>query len=309
MITMWKQKEEGIFRTAILETHSWLHVTAPTPLEMDTLKREYGIPTDVVQDILDPDERPRSEKEEEYHLIILRIPAHAPDMDVPYHTIPLGIILFPGIIFTICKQEVEYFDAFFQNRIKGIKLQNKADFVLRLILHSASLYLRYLKDINRKTGDIENELHKSVKNNELIRLLNMEKSLVFFTTSLKGNELLIEKLKKSLFNGRHEINIDLLEDVITENRQAIEMSNIYTNILSGMMDAFASVISNNLNVVMKRLTSISLILMIPTLIASVYGMNITLPFQQSPLAFLGIIAGSVVLSVLGIGLFLGKRFH
>ena len=155
---------------------------------------------------------------------------------------------------------------------------------------------------------VETELQRSIRNTELVRLLNLEKSLVYFTTSLKGNELLLQKLQKTFLAGSSEEEVDELEDVVTENRQAIEMANIYSNILSGMMDAFASVISNNLNVVMKRLTSISLILMIPTLIASLYGMNVALPFQSSWWAFLGIVAVSGVLSVVSVFVFLGKRF-
>ena len=164
-------------------------------------------------------------------------------------------------------------------------------------------YLKYLKETNRQSSAIEKDLQKSVRNNELIRLLTIEKSLVYFTTSLRANGLLIDKLqKRNVFRQTEDIT-DLLEDVITENQQAIEMANVYSNILSGMMDAFASVISNNLNVVMKRLTMISIILMIPTLFASIYGMNIDLPWQNSPLAFTGIIGVSIVAAGLGILLF------
>ena len=308
MVTIWKQKENQILRTGILESNCWMHVTAPSELEIETLEKEHGIPRDVIQDMVDPDERSRSEKEDEYHLIILRVPMCNPEGEIPYYTILCGIILKSELILTICLAENDIFSEDTIGRMRGLNLRDKAGFVLRLMLRCAMYYLHYLKEINRKTSAVEQELQKSVKNNELIRLLNLEKSLVYFTTSLKSNELLLAKLQKTLLNSAAEPDVELLEDVVTETRQAIEMSNIYSNILSGMMDAFASVISNNQNGLMKRLTSISLILMIPTLVASIYGMNIDLPFQESPLAFIGIISGCVVVSVLGMGYFFRKRY-
>ena len=158
------------------------------------------------------------------------------------------------------------------------------------------------------TNEIETELQKSLKNEELIRLLNIEKSLVFFTTSLKSNELMMERLLKTELLKLTDTDKDMLEDVIIDNRQAIEMASIYSNILSGMMDAFASVISNNLNVVMKILTSITIILMIPTLTASIYGMNIGLPYQQSRYAFFAVIGISFILSLLSILIFIRKKW-
>jgi magnesium transporter len=308
MISIWKQGEREIVRTAILEPDCWVHVSAPTPIEVQTLQREHGIPADVIQDILDPDERSRSERDNGYHLIILRIPAHDPQGEVPYYTLPLGIVLLPKLIITICARENELVEDISANRVRNLCLTDRLSFVLRLMLRATNSYLRYLKELNRKSAQIEHDLRVSVKNVELVYLLNLEKSLVYFTTSLKSNELLTDKLQKSLFVNLDEARSDLLEDVVTEGKQAIEMANIYSNILSGMMDAFASVISNNLNVVMKRLTAISLILMIPTLIASLYGMNVALPFQHSALAFLGIVAASVLLSVGSVFFFLRKRY-
>ena len=311
MVTLWKKNGNGIVRTAILEAGCWINVTDPSELEMETLEREYGVTRDAINDILDLDERSRYEREDEYELLIVRIPEEAPEDEVPYVTIPVGIILTESHIITVCRRDNNLTDELIHGMVRSIDPNDKASFVLRIMLRAAVHYLRHLKAINRSTREIERELQKSIKNNELVKLLNMEKSLVYFATSLKGNELLLEKLQKTqrgFLSNRGEELEELLEDVVTENRQAIEMANIYSNILSGLMDAFASVISNNLNVVMKRITSISLILMIPTLIASVYGMNINLPFQDSPLAFLGIVAGSVVLSIVGVGIFLRKRY-
>jgi magnesium transporter len=175
-------------------------------------------------------------------------------------------------------------------------------------MRASFYFLRYLKDINRKTAIVEKDLQQSVKNNELIQLLTLEKCLVYFTTSLKSNELLMTKMSKPQVMRFKETEMDFLEDCLTENEQAIEMANVYSNILSGMMDAFASVISNNLNVVMKRLTTISLILMIPTLIASLYGMNVHLPFMASRFAFAGIMGSSIILSVVIAFIFRKQKF-
>ena len=240
----------------------------------------------------------------------VRIPVYEAEKEVPYFTVPLGIIILKDLIITVCMKDNPIIQDLMENRIRNFELYNKKMFILHVLLRSANYYLRFLKEINRQTNMIERDLQKSVKNNELIRLLEIEKSLVFFTTSIRSNELLMAKLQKTNFFdlALSESESDLLEDVLTENKQAIEMANIYSNILSGMMDAFALVISNNLNVVMKRLTSISIILMIPTLLASLYGMNVDLPFQGSPFAFLGIAFASIILSVSGVIFFMRKKF-
>ncbi len=279
-------------RSAILERDCWIQVTDPTELEVETLQREHNIPEDIIQDSLDIDERPRSEREDGNHYIISRIPVYDENAKVNYYTIPLGIIVADGILITICRRDTDIFKGVQRKKYFSDSLSNKNVFILHLFLQITSYYLLYLKDINKHTSSIESELQQSVRNTELIRLLRFEKSLVFFTTSLRGNELLFEKLSKTLFRQLSEDEQELLEDVITERRQAIEMTNIYSNILSGLMDAFASVISNNLNVVMKRLTLISIILVIPTFFASLYGMNVELPFQEHSFAFFGVLAVS-----------------
>lgn len=308
MITIWKSKPNGLVRTAILERDCWIQVTDPTELERDTLQREYNIPEDIIQDSLDIDERPRSEREEGNHYIIARIPVYDESAKVNYYTIPLGIVLVDGLIITICRQQTDLLQSVQQKQVFSRALPNMNVFLLRLFLQITSLYLLYLKEINKHTSVIESELQQSVRNTELIRLLRFEKSLVFFTTSLRGNELLFEKLTKTLFRQLSEDEQELLEDVITERRQAIEMTNIYSNILSGLMDAFASVISNNLNVVMKRLTLISIILVIPTFFASLYGMNVDLPFQAHPFAFFGVLGVSVIAAAITAIIFTRKNF-
>jgi len=168
--------------------------------------------------------------------------------------------------------------------------------------------LKFLKEINRRTTLIEDELHQSMKNKELIRLLRMEKSLVYFNTALKSNEIILERLQRTRWLLNDPDAEDMIEDVIIENKQAIEMANIYSSILSGMMDAFASIISNNLNVVMKFLTSITIIISVPTLIVSIYGMNVPLPFQESNFAFALIMGISVLISLILVLVFIHKKY-
>jgi magnesium transporter len=284
---------------------NWINLVAPSAAELQDIAARYDIFPDSLGDILDMDELSRVEKEEDYILIIMRIPLHRPGEEIPFTTIPMGIVFSGGTVITISAFENEIIKDLSQNRVRNFALSTRSSFLLHLLMRSAVYFLRYLKEINRATTTIQKELQRSVRNNELIELLSYEKALVFFTTSLKSNELLMDKIRKPLFFTFSEDEQDLFEDCVTENRQAIEMSNIYSNILSGMMDAFASVISNNLNVVMKRLTVINLILMVPTLTASVFGMNVPLPFQNTPWAFSAVLGISLGLSVFGT-LFLRK---
>jgi magnesium transporter len=187
------------------------------------------------------------------------------------------------------------------------QITDSINFILRLFLRSGYVYLTYLKQINQQTSLIEQDLEKSIKNRELNKLLKMEKCLVYFITSIKANEIVLARLRNSK-KITTELNEDLLEDAFIENKQALEMAQIYSDIQSGMMDAFASVISNNLNVVMKQLTLISIILMIPTLIASLFGMNIPNFLENSVWAMPGIIFGSLILSFLGVILFRKRQW-
>ena len=179
--------------------------------------------------------------------------------------------------------------------------------ILSILLASALAFTKALKQINLRTNSLEKELQKSMRNQDLIKLLDHEKSLVYFTTSLRSNELMLERLKGSKIFRENEENLELYDDVVIETRQAIAVANIYSNILSGMMDAFASIISNNLNVVMKFLTSVTIILMLPTLVVSIYGMNVPLPFQQSHHAFAIVISFSVVMAVAGALVFIKRK--
>jgi magnesium transporter len=291
----------GFTRINQPEKGCWINVVNPTQSEIEEINRDYALPVDLINDVLDIDERSRVEFEDDFTFVILRIPVEAFNNGVPFQTLPLGVFITGNYTMTICLQENEVspLSQSVQIREQYRLITDPVNFILRLFLRSGNMYLRYLKQINQMTTALEQDLEKSIKNKELNRLLKMEKSLVYFITSIKGNEIVLAKLRNAK-KITSEINEDLLEDAIIENKQALEMAQIYSDIQSGMMDAFASVISNNLNVVMKQLTIISIVLMIPTLVASIFGMNVPNFLEDSKWALLIIIAVSVSLSVIGV---------
>lgn len=260
-------------------------------------------------DVEDVDERPRLETEDGWTFILIRIPISNPDDDSnPYTTVPYGIIFKENIIITLCffKNQMTPDFVNYVNR-KSIQINSVIDLMLRLHISSSIWFLKYLKQIQQKIKLAESSLEKSVTNEDLQTLFNLEKALVYFSTSLKGNDILLYKIRK-LETPQNPFDSDLMEDVEIENRQAIETTKIFSDILSGMMDAYASVISNNLNIIMKRLTSISIILMIPTLIASFYGMNVPNFMENDRFSFILIALVSLLISTTSALLFLRKRW-
>lgn len=296
MITYWQQEDGRLAKKERSElnpdANTWIDARSVTREDIRILEDEYHVQQEHILDILDPDELSRIEKDDEYTLTIARIPVFVPSDDISYFTAPLGIIVYRTTVITICWTDCEVLKDMTANRMKGLSLADFPAFIVKILSRADTMFLRYLKEINRRSTTIQNELQQSVKNNELIQLLNLEKSLEFFTTSLKSNQLLLEKLTKTRLLTFDADDREWLEDVEIDNRQAIEMTDTYSNILAGMVDAFASVISNNLNIVMKKLTTISLILMIPTFITSFFGMNVPLPLMHNGWA--GIVVISVV---------------
>ncbi|MFT8312198.1 MAG: magnesium transporter CorA family protein [Sporolactobacillus sp.] len=266
----------------------WINLTRPSEFEVQKVVDGTGIPSDFIRDSLDDDERSRIEKDDDSVLIIVDFPVLIQDESdsAPYDTIPLGIIVTPYYFVTVCLQSNPIIDDFINNRIRNFFTYKKTRFTLQILYAIARYYLKYLKTIDRRTSLIERELHESMRNKELFDLLSLEKTLVYFTTSLKSNNIVMEKMTKQRFLRMYEDDQDLLEDVIIEIKQAIEMSEVHSNILSGMMDAYASVISNNVNVVMKFLTTVTIVLSIPTMVASFWGMNVgSIPWEHAPHAF------------------------
>lgn len=298
MITIVKSNQAGLESLASPVAGCWLRVTDPTPDEIARLEA-LGIPLDFITYPLDIDERPRSEREESKILILLRIPYfQGESFDVPYITIPLGIILTDQYLVTVCKRNNDIIQEFSSGRVRDFATTKHSRFVLRLLLSTATKYLSYLREISRVVEALEDKLQLSIRNQQVLDLLKYEKSLTYFTTALRANELMLERLQRSQLFKSYPEDEDLLEDVITENQQAIEMTNIQSNILSGMMDAFASIISNNLNQVIKLLTSITLVLSFPAMVVGFYGMNVALPFDDHPLAFGVVIAMALSLSLI-----------
>lgn len=231
---------------------------------------------------LDEEETSRIESEDGQTLIIVDTPAmEKDDTGVVYSTLPMGIIVTGKHIITVCLRETSVVRDLQDGLVKGVLTQQRTRFILNVLLLVAKRYLQYLKQIDKTYNYMERQLYKSQRNKELIQLLDLEKSLVYFNTSLKANEVTLEKILRGRIVTLYEEDQDLLEDVLIEVRQAIEMANIYSSIISGMMDAFASVISNNLNVIMKVLTSITILLTIPNIVFGFYGMNVAgLPLEQ-----------------------------
>lgn len=302
MITFWQQEDHKVIKcteeTLDTSLNTWVDVRSVTREDIRILEEEYHIEKEDILDILDQDELSRIEKEDEYILIIMRLPIFIADNDISYFTIPVGIVVMDKKIITICWTDCTVLKDFSENRIKSLLLTDFSAMVIRLLSRSDTVFLRYLKEINRRSSTIQEELERSVKNNELLQLLNLQKSLEYFQTSLKSNQMLLEKLTRTRVLPLDEEDKDWLEDVNIDNRQALEMADTYSNILSGMTDTFASIISNNVNIVMKRLTSISLIMMVPTFIASFFGMNVPLPFSNN--GWIGVVAIGVLCLVTAI---------
>jgi magnesium transporter len=309
MITIYRSMGNGLVPITDYESGTWLNVVNPTLQEIDSLVARFTIPSDFLTDPLDVDERARVEREEGNILILLRTPRReAEEADIPFTTLPIGIILTQGLVITVSLVEVDVVQEFLSGKVRNLTTLNSTRFVLLLFMRTSLLFLGYLKEINRMTTSVEKSVHRALQNAQLIRLLNLEKSLVFFITSLRSNALMLEKFHTSAWVKMDDDDRDLFDAVVIENKQAIEMANIYTSILTGMMDAFASIISNNLNVIIKLLTTVTIILMIPTLFSSIYGMNVDLPFQTSPYAFFLVIGLSVISAVVGIAIFWRKQF-
>lgn len=296
MLCVYKTIDGKIQEMDRIEEGCWINLVSPTESEIDSVVQALNVDPGFLRAALDDEEASRIESEDNQTLIIIDIPLAQQDEDTIYFsTIPLGIVITDKNIVTICLKENSIINEFSNGIVKSVYTNMKTRFVLQIFFRVATRFLQYLKQIDRISNEAENQLHKSMKNKELIQLLGLEKSLVYFSTSLKANEITMEKILRGRTIKLYEEDQDLLEDVIIENKQAIEMSNIYSSILSGIMDAYASIISNNLNIVMKFLTSVTIVLSLPTMVASFYGMNVELPFQHSPHAFLFTISLSLVL--------------
>jgi len=296
MRAFWNIKQ-GLRTLEQWEPNCWVQVTCPTPEDEEFLFNELEIPTYFLDDIRDKDERARYEYDDGWTLIILRIPyVKEVRSRTPHTTIPLGIILNKGVCVSVCNYETNMMLDFVSYQQKrGLGFTDSVDFVFRVFLSSAVWYLKRLKQINVLIEDAKKNLDHSIDNEDLIGLSRLQDSLTYFITSIRGNETLLSKLKFKL--PVDELDADLIEDVNIEMNQARETSNIYANILNSTMDTYASIINNNMSRVMKQMTSVSIILMLPTLIASIFGMNLTSGLEQKLWAFPAVVVGSLLITL------------
>ena len=296
---------------ATAEKGSWINVVNPDSDDLQIVSMVTEIPTDVLKMALDT-ERSRVEIEDDYVFVVINIPIIL-ETD-SYDTLPLGVFITPDFIVTVCLQETDVMKAFTQNKYPLFYTFKKTRFLFQILFRTATLFLRYLQQINHRTDDIESILRHSMRNREFFMLLELQKSLTFFASALRGNGAVMEKLLRLRRNQSlhhllklYEEDEDLLEDVIIENKQAIEMVEMYSNILMNMSDTFASIISNNLNIVMKFLASITIILSVPTTIFSLWGVNVPLPFQENEWGFFLVITIAMICSAVAVALLWMKK--
>ncbi|MFQ8987797.1 MAG: magnesium transporter CorA family protein [Intestinibacter sp.] len=297
-------------KTKQYQKGNWINLVAPSEEEIKTVCENVQIKEDFIRYALDYEEKARIDIEDEDNttLFIIDVPILDKEGDaLIYSTMPIGIIFVRDDYFiTVSIKKNEIIQNLNPNKRKNLSTYKKSRFLLQILYENSSLYLNLLKKINKETEIAESVLKTSMKNKELLKLLSLEKSLVYFTTSLKANELVMEKTMRGKIIKLYEEDEDILEDAIIENKQAIEMAKIYSDILNGTMDTYASIISNNLNGVMKFLTSITIILAIPTMVASYWGMNVPVPMQNSPWGFGLIILFSIIIALL-VTLWLNKK--
>ena len=309
MIKIYKSNINGeIENIKAYENNTWIDLINPNISEIEEVEAKTNIPKSLLEKLLDVEELPRIETEGDATLIVIDVP-YVEDRKAKnkYYTLPLGIVLNKGYLVTISTKEVEVLNEIKKNKIKSLFTYKKTRFVIQMLLRISGLYVKYLNIINKEIEMREKTLIKSTSNKELISLMNIQKSLVYFVTSLKSNEMILEKLSRGNIINLYEEDRDLLEDAIIENKQGIETANIFREITSSLTDTYASIISNNLNEVMKFLASITIVCSIPTMISSFMGMNVPLgPLANNPYAFV-ILAGISIVVAIIIAFILRKR--
>lgn len=303
MLTIYKTTEHGLEQLHSMANGTWVKAVDPTSEEIQQLVT-WGVDAEYINYSLDLDEMPRIERDDDYTFILIRIPHRQPESDIPYVTIPLGIMIRGNMIVTICRYDKEMFKVLANGKYRLLKTGKRYRFALYIFLETATRYLTHLREINRMTEAIEDQLQQSTRNREVLELLKYQKSLTYFATALRSNEVMMERVQRTQIFNYYEDDQDLLEDVLTENQQAIQMTNIATELLAAMMDAFASIISNNLNGVMKILAALTIIVALPGTVGTFFGMNVPLPLSDtSPFSFFTILGISIALSAIATYIF------
>ncbi len=279
---------------------SWFSLIAPNEEEVKQVSLVLGLDEDFLLNSLDLDERSRIEIEDDNILIITNLPIMTEDGC--FDTLPMGIIYTPTAIITVCSSDNNILASFNESTAYSFDTRNKTEFLLKILYRSVKFYLKYLDLINRTTENIEIELQKATNNKALFQLMEIQKTLVYFSTALKDNDIVLQKIMRMTKSNsanylkNTEEDMDLLEDVMIDNKQAVEMVDMHRMILEAMMEGFASIINNNLNQVMKFLAAITIIMSIPTMIGGLWGMNVPVPYQNNHLGFMIVVALSIVTS-------------
>ncbi len=309
MITVWKKASSETDMTEINSPVSgcWVDVVNPSTEEITFIEENLYVPRDFVTGCLDQDEVSRVEKEDEMSLFIFRVPSAKSD-NHSAEVMPLGVVVSKGMVVTVCTKETEVLDDFRDGKIKSFNTVDGVNFLLQVLKRSSHHYIRYLEKIEKEIDVLEESLLKSSRNEEIVKLLRIQKQLIYFDTGMASNSTVLEELLDGDVIDLPKADAALLNHVITENKQAIEMGNIFSNILSNTLDAYASIVSNNLSMVMKFLASFTIILSLPVIIASFYGMNVPLPFQNDQSMFVILVLASVALSLIAIHLFVRKKW-
>ncbi|MBK7147826.1 MAG: magnesium transporter CorA family protein [Bacteroidetes bacterium] len=313
MVVYLKRENGGLKKLTAPQKGCWIHVYGPFATEeTQKLSEQLSIDIDFITDSLDIDERSRYESDEGKDLIVLKTPVEntgISDSEALVITIPIGIVRTPDYLVTISAHPNPVIEHFINSPQKVFNPEDQEMAILLLFEKNVDVFQNFLRQLNNKRYAFEKALYNSSRNEDLTNLLNIQKGLIYFVTNLRSNELLMMKIQRSNFLKIHdEDRMDYLRDIIVDNSQALEMSEMYSNILNGTMDTFASIISNNLNGVMKRLTSVTIVLMIPTLIASFYGMNVDLPYDHHPFAFVIVCSMSIILSSIMTWFFVKKKW-
>ncbi|MDO5562612.1 MAG: magnesium transporter CorA family protein [Synergistaceae bacterium] len=309
MLKITKTVEDGLIELSPeqVEPGAWLSLIRPTAEELLTVENITEAPQDFVRAALDPEESSRIEVEDNHILVLVNVPVNHENNPDEYDTLPLGIIVTPDYIVTICQENNEALRSFTETRFRYFSTFKRTRFLFQILYRSAMLFLKDLRQMSGRRDRIDENLRRSMKNRELFQLLDLQNGLTYYAMSLRSNRVVVERLLRlcSTAQVSHMIKLreedeDLLDDVRVEYDQAIEMTQVQTNVLAGMMDAFASVISNNLNIVMKFLASVTIVLAIPTMVASFFGMNVPIPWEGHPMGFAIVCIIALILTIAAI---------
>ncbi len=315
MVKIYKKEETHLVTIEQPEADCWINISPPFNMEqLEKLAISLEVPFSYIVDCIDQYERSRYEKEDNAKLIVINTPILNEGFDLEdeatYITIPVGIILIPEMILTVCSVNNPMIEWFEKNVLKNVKPSDRNLFVVKIFERNVYYFLYYLREINKRISQIEKELNYSSRNQELNKLLHLQKALIYFVNDLRANEMVLLKVQRTDFLELKDNNDakELYQDILIDNSQALEMANVYSNILGNMMGAFASIISNNLGHVVNRLTAVTIALMVPTLVAGIYGMNVDLPFQHSTHAFTIVMLICIMTTVIFVVYFRKKKW-